>query len=122
MNNIDLPAIPPDLGFEFKNHTIENLAELYEVSRRTMTGRLRKIRDLLGARVGQDYSADQVIIMCLLWDPPENYYTAYRWMEVHGWKDFIAKKYRLEKYLDPLVRSKMIEERYRRNKKKKPKK
>jgi hypothetical protein len=116
MDNLDLPSIPPDLGFEFKNHTIENLKDLWGCSRRTMTDRLRKIRDLLGARVGQDYSADQVIIMCLLWEPPEAYYSAYRWMEVHGWKDFIAKKYRLEKYLDPKMRSKLIEERYSKKK------
>lgn len=122
MDNSDLPSIPPHLGFEFKNQTIDNLAKLWSISRRTMTDRLRIFRDLLGARVGQDYTADQVIIMCLLWEPPEVYYAAYRWMEVNGWKDFIAKKYRLEKYLDPHTRNKLIEERRNKRKRKPPKK
>ena len=111
MDDLDLPTIPPDLGFVFKNHTIERLHELWNCSRRTMTKRLSKFRDLLGVRIGQEYSADQVIIMCMIWEPPEAYYHAFKFMETHGWTKFIAMKYKLEKLLDHNEREKLIKER-----------
>lgn len=107
-----LPPFPPDLGFDLKNQTIEDLRILWRCSRRTITNRIRKIRDLLGTRVGTFYTADQVIIMCLIWEPPDKYYHFFKWMEVNGWKDYYAKKHKLEKWLDPQTRSKLLAERY----------
>jgi hypothetical protein len=121
MDNPNLPPFPTDLGFKFKDHTIEELSILWDCSRRTMTDRLAKIRDLLGTRIGQDYSSDQVIIMSLVWVPPEKYYNAIKWMEVNGWKDYFAEKYRLHKWLDPETRNILLAERFGRKQEKKKK-
>ncbi len=112
MESANLPPFPQNLGFEIKNQSIEDLSVLWDCSRRTLTERIRRIRDLLGARLGTLYTADQVIIMCLIWEPPEKYYNFFKWMEVNGWKEYYAKKHKLEDWLDPDTRTKLFAERY----------
>jgi|GEM_PF-4764262 len=98
MDNLDLPMFPPDFGFPFKDHTVEELCELFNCKRRTLFERLEKIRPFLGKRIGNDYHAEQVIVMCLLWTPPTKYFNAIKWMELHGWAEYYKGKFNLGNY------------------------
>ena len=107
-----LPPFPTDLGFEFKSQTLDELRTLWGCSKRTLCTRISKVRDLLGVHVGKLYTPEQIIIMCLIWEPPNKYYNAFQWMEVSGWKEYYAKKYNMEEWLDPIKRNILLAERF----------
>lgn len=87
------PGLPENLGFPFRHHTITELMELWDMSRSSLFGKIKQFRHIIGPSLGKRYSAEQVIIMCFLWEPPEKYYQFIIWLELNGMKEHYFKKF-----------------------------
>jgi hypothetical protein len=93
-------GLPDELDLPNKPMNMTELAEIYGRAASTLRRRFKDlgINEIVGSRIGYDFTPEQILLIFALYCPPAKYYQSYWWLEKHGHIDTLLKKYKVPEF------------------------
>lgn len=93
-------GLPDEIDVPTEPMGMKKLAEIYDRAPSTLRRRFIEIgiNEIIGTRVGRDFTPEQLLLIFALYFPPARYYNSFWWLEKHGHIEPILKKYKVAEF------------------------
>jgi hypothetical protein len=93
-------GLPDELDIPTEPMGMKKLAEIYGRAPSTLRRRFLEmgINEIIGTRVGRDFTPEQLLIIFALYFPPKKYYNSFWWLEKHGHIETLLVKYKVKEF------------------------